>query len=112
MNFPDRSLLEAKHTSKILIESHASHVSVTDASICPTHNYLQRDDADNTSMCNDDGAHHQHVHSHHVNNNLGTRSINIQAAVIHVIGDFIQSIGVFTSAVIIKFYVSVEFFRR
>lgn len=34
-------------------------------------------------------------------------NINLRAAVIHVIGDFVQSIGVFIAAVIIKFYVSI-----
>lgn len=34
------------------------------------------------------------------------RNINIQAAVIHVLGDFIQSIGVFIAALVIKIYVS------
>lgn len=99
--------MEPKHASKILIDSHANNMSVTDASICPTHNYIQREDIDNTSECSVDDPQYRHLHTHHVNNNnLGTRSINIRAAVIHVIGDFIQSIGVFTSAVIIKFFVS------
>lgn len=108
-----RSLLDSKHSSRILIENQTSHVAVTDASICQTHNYMQRDDNDIASACSDDDvtAHHRHhaEHSHTHNtiaNNLGTKSINIQAAVIHVIGDFIQSIGVFISALIIKFYVS------
>lgn len=34
------------------------------------------------------------------------KNINIQAAVIHVLGDFIQSIGVFVAALVIKIYVS------
>lgn len=34
------------------------------------------------------------------------KNINIQAAVIHVLGDFIQSIGVFIAALVIKIYVS------
>jgi zinc transporter 2 len=40
-----------------------------------------------------------HAHSHEEN-------INVRAAVIHVLGDLIQSIGVFISACVIKFYVS------
>ncbi|KAJ6622382.1 Zinc transporter 8, partial [Pseudolycoriella hygida] len=32
------------------------------------------------------------------------KNINIQAAVIHVLGDFIQSIGVFVASLLIKFY--------
>lgn len=39
-------------------------------------------------------------------NEFSKRNINIQAAVIHVLGDFIQSIGVFAAALVIKFYVS------
>lgn len=38
-----------------------------------------------------------------------TKNINIQAAAIHVIGDFIQSVGVFIAAVVIYYYVSVVF---
>ncbi|XP_075219308.1 proton-coupled zinc antiporter SLC30A2-like [Lycorma delicatula] len=41
---------------------------------------------------------HNHSHSRRDNN------INVRAAIIHVMGDFIQSIGVFVSAVIIKFH--------
>lgn len=51
-----------------------------------------------------------HHHSHHVQ--LERRSecnkqhnINVRAAVIHVLGDLIQSVGVLVSAFIIKFYV-------
>lgn len=36
------------------------------------------------------------------------KNINIQAAVIHVLGDFIQSIGVFVAALVIKIYVSLS----
>jgi zinc transporter 2 len=35
-------------------------------------------------------------------------NINVRAAVIHVLGDLIQSIGVLVSAFIIKFYVSLS----
>lgn len=76
--------------------------------------------------------HHNHQHNNHRNHsmhrhkngfgiqhcggkphnenghNLSHKNINIQAAVIHVIGDFIQSIGVFISAIVIKYYVSTK----
>lgn len=35
-----------------------------------------------------------------------SENINVQAAFLHVLGDFIQSIGVIIAAVIIRFYVS------
>lgn len=35
-----------------------------------------------------------------------SENINVQAAFLHVLGDFIQSVGVIIAAVIIKFYVS------
>lgn len=35
-----------------------------------------------------------------------SENINVQAAFLHVLGDFIQSIGVIVTAVIIKLYVS------
>lgn len=38
-------------------------------------------------------------------------NINLQAAVIHVIGDFIQSVGVFVAAVVIYYYVSAGRFQ-
>lgn len=38
--------------------------------------------------------------------NADSHNINMRAAVIHVLGDFIQSVGVFVAALIIKFYVS------
>lgn len=37
-----------------------------------------------------------------------SENINVQAAFLHVLGDFIQSIGVIIAAVIIKFYVSLK----
>jgi zinc transporter 2 len=40
----------------------------------------------------------------------GHRNINIRAAIIHVIGDFIQSIGVLVAAIIIKFYPQLKYF--
>lgn len=51
-----------------------------------------------------------HRHSHHVqleqrNGHNKQHNINVRAAVIHVLGDFIQSVGVLVSALIIKFYV-------
>ena len=54
-----------------------------------------------------------HHHSHH--GQLERRpernkqnNINVRAAVIHVLGDLIQSIGVLVSAFVIKFYVSLS----
>lgn len=35
-------------------------------------------------------------------------NINVRAAAIHVLGDLIQSIGVFIAAVVIKFNVSID----
>jgi len=40
---------------------------------------------------------------------LDTTNVNIRAAMVHVIGDLIQSIGVFTAAVIVLIKVSVYF---
>lgn len=35
-----------------------------------------------------------------------SENINLQAAFLHVLGDFIQSVGVIIAAIAIKFYVS------
>lgn len=43
---------------------------------------------------------HSHAHDHDDNN------INVRAALIHVLGDIVQSIGVFIAALIIKFKVN------
>lgn len=107
-----------------------AHNCVSSAStICPVHHYIHRDSSEHSpigSSDSDDLAHESrtsawsfgghHDHHHHNSSNIGNHSghthdfssknINIQAAVIHVIGDFIQSIGVFISAVIIKYFVS------
>lgn len=50
-----------------------------------------------------------HIHSHSVlrEKSKGSQNINVQAAIVHVIGDLVQSIGVFVSSLIIKFYVSI-----
>jgi solute carrier family 30 (zinc transporter), member 2 len=55
-----------------------------------------------------------HGHSHHHDHNASDDSssnINIRAAVIHVVGDLVQSVGVFISSIVIKFYVSINIFR-
>jgi solute carrier family 30 (zinc transporter), member 2 len=71
---------------------------------------------------------HHHNHSHHghghrrssgddemkvlqIDDNDKTiqseaENINVQAALLHVLGDFLQSVGVILAAVIIKIYVS------
>lgn len=80
------------------------------SSICPVHNYVHRDSSENTPASSDtEELHHRgHAHHHDHGHDFASKNINIQAAVIHVLGDFIQSIGVFVSAVIIKYYVSVD----
>lgn len=91
--------------------------------ICPIHMYVHRDSSEHTPITSSDSEdllEHHHHHHHHRNSlvnhlhgqqsrhshDFSSKNINIQAAVIHVIGDFIQSIGVFISAIIIKNYVS------
>lgn len=83
------------------------------SSICPLHNYVHRDSSENTPASSDsEEFHHRlhangtHHHDHEHGHDLASKNINIQAAVIHVLGDFIQSVGVFVSAIIIKYYVS------
>lgn len=47
-----------------------------------------------------------HTHSHHSspdNIHHSNNNINVRAAAIHVLGDFLQSAGVFLAALIIKF---------
>ncbi|RZF42037.1 hypothetical protein LSTR_LSTR006630 [Laodelphax striatellus] len=49
----------------------------------------------------------RHCHSHNspdTHSNLKNQNINIRAAIIHVIGDLVQSIGVLISACIIHYY--------
>ncbi|XP_059471308.1 proton-coupled zinc antiporter SLC30A2-like isoform X2 [Neocloeon triangulifer] len=46
---------------------------------------------------------HGHSHGHHHSDD-SNRNINIRAAVIHVVGDLVQSVGVFISSIVIKFY--------
>ncbi|KAJ9586284.1 hypothetical protein L9F63_020078 [Diploptera punctata] len=48
------------------------------------------------------GVSHNHAHKHE------QRNINVRAAVIHVLGDLIQSVGVLVSAIVIKFYPGVK----
>lgn len=103
---------------KMTLKQDGAHACIFDgSSICPVHDYVHRDSSENTPASSDseelhqrfhaNGTHHHHNHGH----DLASKNINIQAAVIHVLGDFIQSIGVFVSAVIIKYYVSMTTFR-
>jgi zinc transporter 2 len=49
------------------------------------------------------GAGHQHLgHGHSHGTDLNGRQINIRAALIHVLGDLLQSIGVLISSILIK----------
>jgi Co/Zn/Cd efflux system component len=61
---------------------------------------------------------HQHGHSHSVShNNVESQvetsnpqqNINVRAAFIHVLGDFIQSFGVFVAALVIFFKVQCSY---
>jgi zinc transporter 2 len=51
------------------------------------------------------GHSHEHGHSHGTPkvSKASTENINVRAALIHVIGDFCQSCGVFVAALIIYF---------
>lgn len=53
---------------------------------------------------------HQHGHTHvggSSHSHGQSENINVRAAFIHVIGDFLQSAGVFVAALVIYFYVSI-----
>lgn len=49
---------------------------------------------------NGHGHSHDHGHSSHT-----SRNMNVRAALIHVIGDLVQSIGVLIAAIVIKYWV-------
>lgn len=60
---------------------------------------------------------HQHGHTHsggshshggHGSHSHNNENINVRAAYIHVIGDFLQSFGVFIAAIVIYFEVSMS----
>lgn len=62
---------------------------------------------------------HQHGHGHgHSHGGTSSSSdeehmenINVRAAYIHVIGDFLQSFGVLVAAIVIYFWVSFSYFN-
>ncbi|EEB11130.1 zinc transporter, putative [Pediculus humanus corporis] len=59
-----------------------------------------------------DCCHTNHIHSHPMSvkeKSKSNQNINVQAAIIHVIGDLVQSVGVFISSIIIKFYPEAKF---
>lgn len=55
-----------------------------------------------TSM-NNHPHHHDHDHHHHHHQKVKT-NINVRAAFVHVVGDFIQSLGVLVAALVIHFH--------
>lgn len=75
------------------------------------HSHYRRMDSADSNLTNStnemDDLHFNH-HQHDDDDDHVQKNINIQAAVIHVIGDFIQSVGVFIAAVVINYYVSVH----
>lgn len=46
---------------------------------------------------------HQHGHSHSTQSNHKEENVNVRAAFIHVLGDFLQSTGVLVAAILIYF---------
>lgn len=53
---------------------------------------------------------HQHGHTHGGGSSHShDQNINVRAAFIHVIGDFLQSLGVFVAALVIYFMVSINY---
>lgn len=68
----------------------------------PDRNYNQRKHKHGQDVAKNDCE----LSDEHTTSEFSKKNINIQAAVIHVLGDFIQSIGVFVAALVIKFYVS------
>lgn len=59
-----------------------------------SHGHSSRDD-ESSALLGDN-----HGHSH----NTGLKNINVRAALIHVIGDFFQSVGVLVAALVIYFF--------
>ncbi|XP_058817598.1 proton-coupled zinc antiporter SLC30A2-like [Topomyia yanbarensis] len=55
-------------------------------------------DSNDSSSADEQCTNHSHHHHHH-----GEENLNVRAAIIHVIGDFIQSIGVLIAAIVIKY---------
>lgn len=51
---------------------------------------------------------HQHGHTHGGSSHSHEENINVRAAFIHVVGDFIQSFGVLLAAIVIYFEVSTK----
>lgn len=53
-----------------------------------------------------DGRNHNHSHNNGSNNHShSSQNMNVRAALIHVIGDLVQSIGVLIAAFVIKYWV-------
>lgn len=48
---------------------------------------------------------HGHSHDHGHGHSHSSRNMNVRAALIHVIGDLVQSIGVLIAAILIKYWV-------
>lgn len=53
---------------------------------------------------------HEHGVDQHTQREAQSQNITVRAALIHVIGDLVQSLGVFVAAMIIYFKVTDEFF--
>ena len=60
----------------------------------------------NQSLVVDIVSDHHHHHENAVKPSISSKNINVQAALIHVIGDFVQSVGVLLAAILIKIKVS------
>ena len=61
-----------------------------------SHDHVHSHEHEDLECSHDDEGHHDHRHHHH-----HSKSVNIRAAVLHVIGDLISSIGVLIASIFI-----------
>lgn len=80
------------------------HIDTVAGNLPPMANSCSADDATrklNGSLSN--GSHHQGKKLNSNTEGRGRRNINVRAAFIHVVGDFLQSLGVLIAALVIHF---------
>ncbi|XP_053691940.1 proton-coupled zinc antiporter SLC30A2 [Sabethes cyaneus] len=93
-----RMSLDAGGNSPDIITSSKFLYNKMDADDCLTLSRSRRDSCDSQDLSSEEEHCSNHHHPQH-----GDENLNVRAAIIHVIGDFIQSIGVLIAAIIIKF---------
>lgn len=90
------TIIEPSTLNENLISNEATNIHPSSKSYHSHHSHAHK------AKSSHDHDHHGHSHDHGENEHDHTENMNVKSAMIHVIGDIIQSIGVIIAAIVVK----------